>query len=301
MASTRTALRQAVGHMDESVGVRESPAAAALRPTLSPKDVGRMPLRTFGRVDIEQVVPDPQQPRKEFDPDDIQRLAESIRAKGQLHPIRVRWDDGLRKWIIITGERRWRATKAAGLEAIDCYFVEGDISPAEVLEQQVIENLLREDLKPVEEARAFEMLMNLNGWNGRQLAEHIHVDPDKVTRTLSLLKLPGDIQQQVDAGEVSAAAGYHLSRLPDDRQRRELAEQIAGGTLTRDSAARAVRQRKGKPKDKPRGVRQTFILESGWTVIVSSKRHGNYHEMVEALREIVEEVEHRIANNSQLF
>ena len=119
MVSTRTALEQIGNHLDESMGIRENDARPKLSPVASPKDVGRRPLRTFARVDLEMVAPDPAQPRSEFSEEAIQRLAQSIREKGQLHPIRVRWSDERNKWLIISGERRWRATKAAGLPTID--------------------------------------------------------------------------------------------------------------------------------------------------------------------------------------
>ena len=80
----------------------------------------------------------------------------SIQEKGQLSPIRVRWSDEHQNWMIIAGERRWRATRRAGLPTIECYFHEGELAPSEILEQQLIENCLREDLRPIEEAKAFQ-------------------------------------------------------------------------------------------------------------------------------------------------
>src|SRR5690606_17908605 len=144
------------------------------------------------------------QPRLEFADEAIERLAASIRDKGQLSAIRVRWSDDHQKWIIIAGERRWRATQRAGLPTIDCYFHEEEISRSEVLEQQLIENLLREDLKPVEQAKAFAGLMDLNEWAAKRVAEALRVQPSTVSRALALLKLPEEIQQRVDAGDLSA-------------------------------------------------------------------------------------------------
>src|SRR5713101_2579078 len=110
MASTRKSLDAFAMNMQESMGVRQ----AELRPVLAPepgkKDVGRRPLRNVGKLAISQVVPDPSQPRIEFAEEALERLALSIREKGQLSPIRVRWSGDVEKWIIISGERRWRAT-----------------------------------------------------------------------------------------------------------------------------------------------------------------------------------------------
>ncbi len=301
MASTRNLLERIQGSLDESMGVRSQELRPQLSPVPSPKDAGRRPLRNVGRVDINQVMPDPDQPRTEFSEDAIDRLAASIRDKGQLMAIRVRWSDVHGKWIIIAGERRWRATKRAGLPTIDAYFHDGDVSQTEILEQQLIENLLREDLKPVEEARAFQRLMELNEWNGKQVAEALRVPASHVSRSLALLKLPPDIQHQVDAGEISARAAYELSKLDNDGMRQQLAEQAAAGKLTHDQTAKAVRQRRGKPREKSRGTSLKFITELGWTISARSMRKGSYAELEQSLVEVLAEVRHRISNNSEIL
>jgi ParB family chromosome partitioning protein len=301
MANTRRTLTSIEGNLEESMGVR----TLDLRPKLSPvpqgKDAGRRPIRNFGQVEINQVIPDPDQPRVEFTEDALERLAQSIRDKGQLSPIRVRWSNDLGKWVIIAGERRWRATKQAGLPTIECYFHDGDLAKSEVLEQQLIENLLREDLKPLEEAKAFSTLIDLNGWNGKQLAEALRLDPSKVSRSLALLRLPDDIQDQIESGELAARSAYEITKLKDDDTKRELAKKAAAGKLTRDDAAKAVRQRKGKPAVRSRVTSRTFISETGWKVVVSSPTKGTYHDIRQALQEAIEEADLCIANNVQVL
>ncbi|NLF69636.1 MAG: ParB/RepB/Spo0J family partition protein [Candidatus Anammoximicrobium sp.] len=142
--------------------------------------------------------------------------------------------------------RRWPAAKLAGLPAIECYFHAEEMSPSEVLEQQLIDNLLREDLKPVEEARAYAALMELNGWTGRQIAERLCVPASQVSRALALLRLPDDIRQRVDAGEIAARAGYELSKLENADHQRQLADRAAAGNLTHEETTRLVRQHRGK-------------------------------------------------------
>lgn len=301
MASTRMMLEQISGNLDESLGVREVDLRPQLSPVSSGKDVGRRPVRNFGKVDIHQVIPDPDQPRVEFTPEAIERLAESIRDKGQLSPIRVRWAEELGKWIIIAGERRWRATKRAGLPTIECYFHDGELSRSDVLEQQLIENLLREDLKPIEEAKAFSALIEMNGWTGKQVSEALRIPESKVSRTLALLRLPEDIQHQVETGAIPARSAYEISRLPDDAARRQLAHKIAANRMTHEGAAAAVRQRRGKPKRKPRGTHLTFVADDGWKVVVSAARSGSYDEVEQALLSALEEVRHRIENGVTLF
>ena len=189
MASTRKSLQDASVNVSESMGARESELAAALSPVPAAKDVGRERVRGFGRIDVQQVMADPGQPREVFSEEGLEQLARSLEEKGQLSPIRVRWSDEQKKWIIIAGERRYRATLRAGLPTIECYFHEGDMTHSEILEQQLIENCLREDLLPIEEARAFEQLRQLNGWTQKELAQALRVSASRVTRVLALLKL----------------------------------------------------------------------------------------------------------------
>jgi len=283
------------------MGVREKHHAVRLTPVPSERDVGRRPLRSFGQVEIDRVIPDPSQPRTEFDDEEIQRLASSIAIHGQLHPIRVSWDEAQQRWLIISGERRWRATKAAGLPTIDCYFHKDDVTPTEILEQQLVENLLRKDLKPMEEARAFAKLMELNGWTGKRVAEALRVTPSRVSRALSLLDLPPDVQRQIDDGSVPKTSAYEISRVRDDSARRELAQKVAIGKLPHAIAVNAVRQRRGKKNGKPRGVCQVFASETGLKVTVTANRKCTYHEIEVALSEALDEVRHRINNNVQIF
>lgn len=302
MANTRSILEQIKGKLDESMGVRANDTKPQLSPVPNAKDVGRRALRTFGTLAIENVIPDPEQPRTEFDAAEIEQLAQSIRDKGQLHPIRVRWSELHGKWIIISGERRYRATKQAGLPSIECHFQEGELTKTDILEQQLIENLLRQDLKPVEEAKAFNQLLSLNGWSGKELAEAIRVNPSKITRALALLKLPDDIQKQVESGDISARAAYELSKLDSDDQRRAaLAKgEQTSGEMTIDTVKKQVRQRQGKPAAQPRGTRQTFVSEDGYKVTVTSLKKGNYHEIEQALQQALDEVRLRIENNVHL-
>jgi ParB family chromosome partitioning protein len=202
----------------------------------------------------------------------------------------VRWSAALERWVIISGERRWRATQRAGLSEIDCYFDEGDLTPSEILEQQLIENCLREDLRPIEEAEAFASLMKLNGWTGKQVAEALRVQPSRVSRALALLKLPEEIQEQVNAGVIPARSAYEISKLPNIDAQTDLAKKAAAGELSHNQAANAVRQRKGKQKATPRTTKQTFFADNGWKVIVTAPKKGTYFEIEEALATALEEV-----------
>src|SRR5262245_43841854 len=101
MVTVRSTIENISGRIDESMGLRAEDRVVRLSPVAQSKDIGRRPLRNFGRVDIDQVVSDPVQPRIHISPDTIAQLAQSIREKGQLSPIRVRWSDKLTKWVIV--------------------------------------------------------------------------------------------------------------------------------------------------------------------------------------------------------
>jgi ParB family chromosome partitioning protein len=143
--------------------------------------------------------------------------------------------------------------------------------------------------------------MQMNGWNGQQLARALRIPASKVTRSLALLRLPEELQDSVARGEIAPRSAYELSKIPDDRARAALAEKAAAGAMTNDALARAVRSRKGRPAPKPRQSRVTLLAEGGWKVVVSAGRKGTYAEIEMALLEALEEVRTRIRNNVQLF
>ena len=303
MASTSKILSGITDHLDESMGAVPSERRARLSPVPSRKDVGRKRRHDVGSIDIDLVTPDPEQPRKEFSQDAIARLAESLRTQGQLQPIRARWSEELAKWIIVSGERRWRAAKLAGLSTIDCVFEERELQQAQTLEQQLIENLIREDLLPIEEARAYQQLMQLKNWNGKQVAEALHIPASKVSRSLALLDLPPEVQERVSSGQLAARSAYELSKLPDANSQLAVADQVVNGKLTHRDTANTVKRERGRAKQrrKPGGAKVEFWAENGWKITVSSKGKGNYHHVKEALQQALEEAELRIKANIQII
>lgn len=294
MAKTDALLREMGGNLAESIGVRNAPPARLASvprqeiPETSPKD-GFTRLRSAGEMLLSNIVPDPTQPRKEFDPEAIERLAESIRAKGLLQPLRVRWDAGLGKHVILVGERRYKAAIAAGLTAVPCIFVESELTEAEILEEQLVENLLREDLNPIEEAQSFRRYMELLGCPAKDLALLLKISPSKVTRALSLLKLPDAIQGQLADGAISPVTGYELSKVKHQAAQEEVARKVIEKGLTADETAKAVRQRKGRSAGKKRGTEETFRLGRGFKVVVSAARSLTREDVIAALEEALEQ------------
>jgi ParB family chromosome partitioning protein len=282
------------------MGVRTGPPTS-LAKKANAKDAGRRPGRNYGSVPIEQVIPDPSQPRTEFDEDALQELSASFASKGQLQPIRVRWLENEGKWTIIAGERRWRAAQMAGLATIDCYFHDGGLTPSEILEEQIIENLQRRSLQPLEEARAFQALIKMNMWKKKEVASALGIHPTKVSRALKLLKLPADIQSKIESGELPARTAYEISKLENETQQRAMLSTVSSERLTNQQARNRVRVKQGKRAPQRVGTKLTFNSYSDHSVTVSSAAKTTYEAIEAALQTALEEVRHRIENNTQII
>jgi ParB family chromosome partitioning protein len=160
-------------------------------------------------LNIDEVHPNPNQPRQRFDEDTLQELADSIKEVGLLQPILVRPNgDGFQ---IVHGERRWRACQMAGLETIRAEMRE--LSDDEVYTISVIENEQREDLSPIETARALQSMMDAQGFTQATVAERVGKSRTWVTQKLRLLNLPGEVQTLVKDGQLSEAHGRQLLKL----------------------------------------------------------------------------------------
>ena len=195
---------------------------------------GRSRLKEAATIRRDRIVPDPEQPRTDFDPEALEQLAGSLRDRGILQPIRVRWSSELDCYMIVVGERRWRAAGLAGIDAMPCIVVDGDATPEDLLEDQLVENCLRADLRPVELARSYQALMAARGLSQRALAERIHVSPASIAKAVALLTLPERIQESVDAGAIGPDVAYQLSKVEDVVEQAELAGRAVAGSIRRD-------------------------------------------------------------------
>lgn len=206
------------------------------------------------RIALDRIERDPGQPRETFDEAELAELAGSIRARGVLQPIRVRWDEGRGMYVVIAGERRLRASRAAGLSEVPCVVQEAPLSEAEVLLDQLAENMIRLDLEPIEQAQAFKRLMDSQGWSARRLAEELHIDHDKVNRAVRLLNLPESVQEAVAGGQIAPTTAFELSKLDDDGEREAIARRVVAEGLSREDVAETVRRATGgRPRGKAKG------------------------------------------------
>lgn len=184
---------------------------------------------------IDKLDPNPDQPRTEIG--DLTELTASILEKGVLEPLLVKPNRNGR-WMIIAGERRWRAATAAGLAEVPC--IEMDVDEAEVAEIALIENMQRKDLTPWEEADGLRALSEKFGYTHEEVARKVGKSRSTVTEALSIAAIPNSIREICRACEItSKSLLLQIVRQPDDESMQAMAEQIAAEGLTRDGARRA--------------------------------------------------------------
>jgi ParB family transcriptional regulator, chromosome partitioning protein len=295
-------LATAGANMNESMGgSRFGGAGGSHAPSPPPPDryAGLNRVKGAFQIPINRLVADPNQPRKEFDVESLERLSRSLKDRGQLQPIRVRWDGPLECWVIIAGERRWRAAGLAGLTHVAAVEVTAPLSEDEVLEEQLIENCLRDDLKPVEQARAYQVLMVRRGWNQKQLAEVIHVHPSAVTRALCLLELPEPVRQAVEDGVLAPSAAVELARLANPDEQTALAEQVVEAGLNRAEITAMVQTRVGghrKRLERSKPFRSEFVFENGTVSVTLQDPYPPLRAVVALLKSALAKAQAQVKN-----
>jgi ParB family chromosome partitioning protein len=205
--------------------------------------------RVFRLCGIEEIKPNPFQPRKFFSDEQLQELVGSIQAKGILQPLVVRSKGS--GYELIAGERRWRAAQKAGLKEVP--IIIKDVSEAELLELSLIENLQRENLNPIDEAEAFKRLIDQFRITQEEISKQVGKDRTTITNALRLLKLPQDIKQSLAEGAISMGhARAFLSLDGPEKQRLALKKVIAGGLSVRQTENLVKRLRVGSSPALPK-------------------------------------------------
>ncbi|MCF7797731.1 MAG: ParB/RepB/Spo0J family partition protein [Lentisphaeria bacterium] len=181
------------------------------------------------RIPIDAIIPNPFQPRQDFDAEALEELAASLEAKGLVQPITVRRVED--HYEIVAGERRWRAAKSLGWDEIPAYLLEVD-SDVDMMELALIENLQRQNLNPVEEAEAYRLLIDKYGISQEKLGESLGKNRSTVTNTLRLLKLPDEIKRSLRNLQISAGHARALLGVEDGRQQVNLWRRIIKEALS---------------------------------------------------------------------
>ncbi len=193
----------------------------------------------MAEVPVHKVRPNPNQPRHRFDDGALEELASSIRRHGVLQPLLVS-EDGGDGYLLVAGERRWRAAKLAGLRTVPAVIRER-LGDADQLEFALVENLQRQDLTPLEEARAYEQLRTNLGLSQAEIAERVGMNRSTVANSLRLLKLSDDIQLLVENNELSAGHARTLLAFANEDERRAWARRTVETGLSVRDLERAAR------------------------------------------------------------
>lgn len=208
--------------------------------------------------EIRKILPNSNQPRKDFDEDKLQNLADSIRDYGVVQPIVLR-STGKDKYEIVAGERRWRASKLAGLKTIPA--IVKDLKDDELAEIALIENLQRENLNVIEEAIAYQYMIEDHSLTQDKLSKVVGRSRTYITNVLRLLKLDKNVQVMVREGLLSSAHGRTLLSVTDQKMRYALAKRVKKEDISVRELEKIVKSLKIKPKTVQRTVEDPIIVD----------------------------------------
>jgi len=224
----------------------------------SPSPAAETALSKVQELPIDSIVPNPRQPRKAFDNNSLQDLSESLKRSGVLQPVVVRRHG--QQFQIVVGERRWRAAGMAGLSHIPA--VVREATDAETLELALVENLLREDLNPMEEAEAYQRLLTEFAWTQEELGQRVGKDRSSVANCLRLLKLPELIQADLRAGRLTMGHARALLSLASPAEQLKLREEILAHSWSVRATEEGVqRKRRQAPRRAGRRPAELAALE----------------------------------------
>jgi ParB family chromosome partitioning protein len=211
------------------------------------------------------------QSRESFDEAELDALADSLKEVGQLQPGVAWFDEARERLILICGECRLRALKKIGAPTMAVKVIRGKLTQSQMLSMNFAENVMRANLNPLERAKAFRRLMQLEDITASEVALRLHVSNAMVSRDLAILELSPELQQRVASGVLPSSVAASLARLGDDDARRFLAEQFGTGNLSRDEVTVEVNKQLNKPSrarpvrvaGKHEGVTFSFAFAAG--------------------------------------
>lgn len=226
-------------------------------------------------VELDRIDPNPHQPRTQFREEALRELAESIRSAGIVQPLVLRKNG--ERYQLIAGERRWRAAQIAGLRRAPAIL--RDIPDSQALEMTLVENIQREDLSAIEQAKAFQRLIAEFGLTQDEVGQRTGKDRVTISNTLRLLNLDKYIQEMIDAGRLTAGHGRALLSIEDLRLRKAVAERAARGGLTVRQIERLAARKKARTVVPPtridpnvRAALEELQRELGTRVILRPRR-----------------------------
>ncbi len=255
----------------ETISSTETAVSGRLLTLHTPGARGEEPTR---ELSVESIGPNPQQPRKNFDEKALAELAESIRKDGLLQPIVVA-PDGAGRFVIIAGERRWRASRMAGLKTVPVVFRSSPGSK-DLLDLALVENLQREDLNPIEEAEAYKKLSSEYNLSHEEIAGRIGKSRASITNAIRLLTLPDEILEALRSSRLTPGQARPLLGIPPD-EAIALFKRIMDGGMS----ARAVEKASRKRPQKAKSINDTNNVDVNNAIDRLTKRYGRKVEITE--------------------
>ena len=227
---------------------------------------------------LREIEPDPEQPRKRFDEDALNQLADSITENGLLQPIAVRPKKVGTGYIIIAGERRWRAARLAGLDEVPVIIK--DVTDEQAAALALIENLQREDLDPIEVAEGCRQLIDKYGLTQESAAKKLGKSRSAVTNSLRLLALPEDVRRMVSAGKLSFGHAKVLLGLPSAELMQQAAAEVAAQNLNVRQTEALCKKLAKPPKEKDNFTRpkRAVEVEAALKEVTGSEVHVEYKD-----------------------
>ena len=207
-----------------------------------PSSVQGSSIDTLLQVSPEQIVPNPQQPRKHFDEKSLNELAQSIRAQGVLQPLVVRKHPELpNQYELVAGERRWRALKQIDVAQVPV--VLRNVSDNEILEVSLLENIQRENLTVIEEAQSYHDLLQIHGYTQEELAKKLGRDRSTIANMLRLLQLPSALKNDLETGRITSGHARSILSLPNEGVQLEMRQRLLRKSWSVRETERQVRMK----------------------------------------------------------
>ncbi len=222
-----------------------------------------------------------QQLRTDFNEQELNELAHSLKILGQKTPILVYWSEADEHYVIIFGERRWRAAKLAGLKELSCKIHSHEPTEDELVELQFVENAIRSDLNPIEESLSYKKLQELKGYTTTQLAERIGKNQSTISRSLSLLRLPENIQALIAKGELPVTIAREVTKKKTEPEQQGMATRYLAGQLNRDQAQQETSKRSNGSGVSTKNSKKWTV--NGVAINVSYSRGVTLADVAEAL------------------
>lgn len=228
----------------------------------------------LSRLDIDDIKPNENQPRKTFDPEKIEDLANSIKEHGVIQPLVVRKVET--GYEIVAGERRWRAARQAGLKEIPC--IVRELSDEQNMLFAIIENMQREDLNPIEEAEGLERMITNFGMTQSEISKSVGKSRPYITNSLRLLKLPDEIKDMMEDGKLTTGHGRALITIEDEDKAIEIAKKVAKEGLSVrkiEELANEKKKKRGKPAKRAPKSPDVLLVERELKDVLGTKVNLN--------------------------